>query len=69
MEDPPGHGLTVFELFEAAEGMIEARLRRDDPAVTREQIDAAVSEWSTGGDGRLDADGYLREIPVPARMR
>ena len=69
MEDSPDSGLTVFDLFEAAEGMIEARLRREDPAVTRAQIDAAISEWSSGSDGRLDAEGFLREIPVPARLR
>ena len=64
MEDEADRRLTVFDLFETAERMIEARLRRNDPAVTRAQIEAAVSEWS-GGGRHLDVDGCLREIPVP----
>ena len=59
-------GVTVFDLFESAERMIGARLRRENPEVTPAEIEAAIDEWASGGDRRLDADGYLREIPVPA---
>ncbi len=69
MGDEADRRLTVFDLFETAERMIEARLRRDNPAVTRVQIDAAISEWSSGGDRHLDADGFLREIPVPSHWQ
>ena len=69
MEGEPVRGVTVFDLFETAERMIEARLRRDNPAVTQAQIDAAVIEWSSGGDRRLDAEGYLREVPIPSHWQ
>ena len=62
-------GITVFDLFENAERMIEARLRRANPAVSPEEVRAAIDEWASGGDRHLDADGYLREIPVPAHWR
>ena len=62
-------GLTVFDLFDASERMIEARLRRQNPAVTQAEIRAAIDEWASGGDRHLDADGYLRELPVPAHWR
>lgn len=65
----PDHGLTVFDLFEAAERMIEARLRRENPAVTPTRVRAAIDEWASGGDRHLDADGYLREIPVPSLLQ
>ena len=64
-----GRGLSVFDLFEASERMIEARVRREDPAATPTAIRAAVDEWAGGGDRHLDADGYLREVPVPAHWR
>ncbi len=62
-------GLTVFDLFDASERMIEVRLRRQNPAVTQAEIRAAIDEWASGGDRHLDADGYLRELPVPAHWR
>lgn len=64
-----GRGLSVFDLFEASERMIEARLRRENPAVTQAEIRAAIDEWASGGDRHLDADGYLRQKPVPAHWR
>ena len=53
VEGEPVRSVTVFDLFETAERMIEARLRRDNPAVTLAQIDAAVVEWSSAGDRHL----------------
>ncbi len=64
MESDSG-GVTVFDLFESAERMIEARLRRERPAVTDAEVRAAIDEWASGGDRHLDADGYLREVSVP----
>ncbi len=49
--------------------MIEARLRRSKPAVTQAEIRAAIDEWASGGDRHLDADGYLREIPIPPYLQ
>ena len=49
--------------------MIEARLRRSNPAVTQAEIRAAIDEWASGGDRHLDADGYLREIPIPPHLQ
>ncbi|MCY4518274.1 MAG: hypothetical protein OXB99_13665 [Acidimicrobiaceae bacterium] len=69
MGDEPNQSLTVFDLFEAAERMIEARLRRENPAVTPAEIRAAIDEWASGGDRHLDADGYLREIPIPPHLQ
>ncbi len=69
MGTDPNPGLTVFDLFEAAERMIEARLRRENPAVTQAEIRAAIDEWASGGDRHLDADGYLREVPVPPHLQ
>ena len=69
MEADPNSGLTVLDLFENAERMIEARLRRENPAVSPAEVRAAIDEWASGGDRHLDADGYLREIPVPAHWR
>ncbi|WP_419911172.1 hypothetical protein [Candidatus Poriferisodalis sp.] len=69
MGTDPNLSLTVFDLFEAAERMIEARLRRENPAVTQAEIRAAIDEWASGGDRHLDADGYLRELPVPQHLR
>ncbi|WP_419553792.1 hypothetical protein [Candidatus Poriferisodalis sp.] len=62
-------GITVFDLFEAAERMIEARLRRSNPTVTQAEIRDAIDEWASGGDRHLDADGYLREIPIPPHLQ
>ncbi|WP_419931494.1 hypothetical protein [Candidatus Poriferisodalis sp.] len=69
VERDASRDITVFDLFESAERMIEARLRREDPAVTQTDIRAAIDEWASGGDRHLDADGYLREVPVPADWR
>ena len=69
MGNEPDRGLTVFDLFEAAERMIEARLRRENPAVTQDEIRAAIDEWASGGDRHLDADGFLREIPIPPHLQ
>ena len=49
--------------------MIEARLRRENPAVTQDEIRAAIDEWASGGDRHLDADGHLREIPIPPHLQ
>ena len=62
-------GVTVFDLFENAERLIEARLRRANPEVTPAEIKAAIDEWAHGDDRRLDADGYLREVPIPAHWQ
>ncbi len=69
MGNEPDRGLTVFDLFEAAERMIETRLRRENPAVTQDEIRAAIDEWASGGDRHLDADGHLREIPIPPHLQ
>ena len=69
VERDASRDITVFDLFESAERMIEARLRRENPAVTQAEIRAAVDESASGGDRHLDADGYLREVPVPADWR
>ena len=62
-------GVTVFDLFESAERLIEARLRRANPEVAPAEIRAAIDEWAHGADRRLDADGYLREVPIPAHWQ
>ena len=41
-------GVTVFDLFENAERMIEARLRRENPAVSPEEVRAAIDDWANG---------------------
>ena len=61
--------VSVFDLHESAGRMIEARLKRENPAVTAEEIRAAIRRWASGGDRHLDADGYLREIPIPQHFR
>jgi hypothetical protein len=64
-EDRAAEGLRwAFDLFEAAEEMLETRLRREHPEASDAQIDEWIGAWLAKRPGAElgDADGLPRAV-------
>jgi hypothetical protein len=55
----------TLDLFELGETMLRQRLRREKPAASDDEVEAAVREWRTRRPGAElgDAPGRLRPWP------
>ncbi|MEZ5330637.1 MAG: hypothetical protein R2991_00990 [Thermoanaerobaculia bacterium] len=52
--------LLAFDLYEAGEEMMRARLARERPDADSEEIERRISEWLQGDDGEGPPEGFRR---------
>jgi hypothetical protein len=55
----------AFELFDLAIDMIQARIRRETPEATEEEIDLAIDRWLRTRPGAEHGDGEGRPVRWP----
>jgi hypothetical protein len=53
----------AFELFEAGRDMMRAKLRREHPDATEEEIERRLAEWVSTRPGAEHGDAVGRVLP------